>query len=149
MSLSEIDRRIINALQDGIPLCEHPYGEAAERIGLTEQKLRARLIALRDSGVITRIGPMFRAERMGGGVTLAAMRIPREDFERVARLVNAYDEVAHNYERDHEFNMWFVVASEDPDRVEQVLREIERKSGYPVYDMPRLDEFYVGLRFEV
>ncbi len=148
MKISDVDRSIINALQEGIPLCEHPYAEAAARLGLTEEKLRSRLISLRDSGVISRIGPMFHAERLGGGLTLAAMRIPKDDFDRVATQVNAFDEVAHNYERDHEFNMWFVVATENAERIDEVLRAIEKKTGYPVYNMPKLEEFYVGLRFD-
>ncbi len=147
--LDDMDRKLINTLQDGLSICDHPFAEAAEAIGISEDALRKRLIRLRDSGIITRIGPMFHAERLGGGLTLAAMRIPQEDFERVAAQVNDFDEVAHNYERDHEFNMWFVLATEDAGRIHEVLESIEKKTGYPVYNVPKLEEFYVGLKFEV
>jgi len=147
--LDDMDRKLINTLQDGLSVCDHPFAEAAEAIGISENALRKRLIRLRDSGIITRIGPMFHAERLGGGLTLAAMRIPQEDFERVATQVNDFDEVAHNYERDHEFNMWFVLATEDAGRIHEVLESIEKKTGYPVYNVPKLEEFYVGLKFEV
>jgi len=146
--MDETDRKIINLLQDGIPVCDHPFARAAEKIEISEDALRKRLIRLRDNGIITRIGPMFHAERLGGGLTLAAMRIPEEDFDRVATQVNTFDEVAHNYERDHEFNMWFVLATENAGRINEVLESIEKKTGYPVYNMPKLEEFYVGLKFE-
>jgi len=147
--MDKTDRKIINLLQDGIPVCDHPFARAAEKIEISEDALRKRLIRLRDNGIITRIGPMFHAEHLGGGLTLAAMRIPQEDFDRVATQVNEFDEVAHNYERDHEFNMWFVLATENTGRINEVLESIERKTGYPVYNMPKLEEFYVGLKFEV
>jgi len=147
--MDETDRKIINALQDGIPVCDHPFAMAAEEMGISENALRKRLIRLRDNGIITRIGPMFHAERLGGGLTLAAMRIPQENFDRVATQVNEFDEVAHNYERDHEFNMWFVLATENADRIHEVLESIEKKTGYPVYNVPKLEEFYVGLKFDV
>lgn len=147
--MDEIERRIINSLQDGIPICDKPYAEAAEALGMSEEDLLGRLIKLRDQGVFSRIGPMYYAEGMGGGLTLAAMRIAREDFNRVVTQVNAFREVAHNYERDHEFNMWFVVATEKAEDVEKVLARIEKRTGYPVYNMPKLQEFYIGLRLEV
>jgi len=149
MMMDETDRKIINTLQDGIPICDHPFARAAEEMGISEDALRKRLIRLRDNKIITRIGPMFHAERLGGGLTLAAMRIPQEDFDRVTMQVNAFDEVAHNYERDHEFNMWFVLATENTGRISEVLESIERATGYPVYNVPKLEEFYVGLKFDV
>jgi DNA-binding Lrp family transcriptional regulator len=92
---------------------------------------------------------MYHAERLGGGLSLCAMRIPAEQFERVAEQVNAFPEVAHNYARDHAFNMWFVLATETPARIDAVLEEIERRTGFRVYNMPKLREFFIGLKFEV
>jgi DNA-binding Lrp family transcriptional regulator len=143
-----LDRAIVNALQGGFPVCERPYAEAAARLGTSEEELLARLARLRADGVLTRFGPMYHAERLGGALTLAAMQVPAADFERVAALVNAHPEVAHNYERDHAFNMWFVLATETAKRVAEVIGAIERETGLRVYDMPKLEEFYVGLRFE-
>ena len=143
------DRHIINNLQGGFPLSERPYAEAAARLGLTEDELIQRLDGLLEKGALTRFAPMYHAERLGGALTLAAMKIPPPDFERVAQIVNGFPEVAHNYAREHEFNMWFVLATEAPERIEQVIGEIEKAAGYRVYNMPKLEEFYVGLRFTV
>lgn len=142
------DRAIINALQGGFPLSERPFADAAAPLGLTEAELLERLAGLRERGEISRFGPMYNAERLGGAVTLAAMTVPEERFEAVAGQVNAHPEVAHNYQRDHELNMWFVVAVDDPARLGQVLAAIERETGLPVYDMPKEEEYFLELKLE-
>ena len=143
-----LDRQIINALQGGFPRSERPYAEAASQLGATEDELMRRIDALLENNVLTRFGPMFHAERMGGAFSLAAMKIPAADFERVTGIVNRFPEVAHNYARDHDFNMWFVLGTETPARVASVIDEIEQQTGYPVYNLSKLEEFFVGLRFE-
>ena len=147
--MDDIDRRIINRLQGGFPICEHPSREAARELGIGEEELIERLKRMLEDRRLSRFGPMYHAEKLGGGLSLCAMAIPEEKFEAVAEQVNAFPEVAHNYARDHQLNMWFVLATETPERIEEVLEEIERVTGYRVYNMPKLEEFYVGLRFEL
>ncbi|GAA0594610.1 Lrp/AsnC family transcriptional regulator [Craurococcus roseus] len=147
--MDELDRRIVNALQGGFPICERPFAAAAEGLGTDEATLIARLRAMREEGVLSRFGPLFKAEGLGGAVTLAAMAVPEERFEGVAALVNAHPEVAHNYARDHQWlNMWFVLATEDEARVGATIRAIEAETGLPVLNMPREAEYHVGLRLE-
>jgi DNA-binding Lrp family transcriptional regulator len=146
--VDEIDRAIINALQGGFPISERPFAAAAQPLGLTEAELLCRVQQLLEHGILSRFGPLYHAERLGGGLTLAAMQVPEDDVQRVAEIVNSFPEVAHNYARDHTLNMWFVVATEAPQGLEAVLAEIARQSGYPVYNLPKLDEFFLGLRFE-
>jgi DNA-binding Lrp family transcriptional regulator len=143
-----LDRQIINELQGGFPLCERPYADVAERLGTSEDELIRRIDALLTDGTLSRFGPMYHAERLGGALTLAAMQVPEADFERVAAQVNAYPEVAHNYAREHALNMWFVLATESPGRIDAVIAAIEHDTGLKVYNMPKLEEFFVGLRFE-
>lgn len=147
--MDSVDRAIINTLQGGFPICEHPYAVAAEQLGIEEAELIARLEKMLEHKQLSRFGPMYHAERLGGGLSLCAMRVPEADFERVTEQVNAFPEVAHNYARDHEFSMWFVLATETPERVEETCHEIEQVTGYRVYNMPKKEEFFVGLRFEV
>lgn len=146
-SLDAWDRRLINRLQDGMPVCERPYRAVAQELGMAEDDLLARLRRLLDVGLLSRFGPMYHAGRMGGDLALAAMKIPPADFERVNALVNRLPEIAHNYERNHAFNMWFVIATDTPAGVAAVVEKIESLTGYPVYNMPKIEEFYVGLRF--
>ena len=97
----------------------------------------ARLKRLLVDGALTRFGPMYHAERLGGAFTLAAIKVPAEDFERVAGIVNGFPEVAHNYQREHAFNMWFVLATERPERVGEVIGDIERATGLKVHNLPK------------
>lgn len=147
--MDSVDRNIINSLQGGFPICDRPYAVAAEQLGIEEAELIERLGRMLEKKQLSRFGPMYHAERLGGGLSLCAMRIPEADFERVNEQVNAFPEVAHNYARDHEFSMWFVLATETPERVEAACKEIEQVTGYRVYNMPKKEEFFVGLRFEV
>ncbi len=147
--MDDLDRAIINELQVGIAICERPFAALADGFGINEAEMIGRLQDLLDDGMLSRFGPMYHAEKLGGGLTLAALKVPQADFERVTALVNAHPEVAHNYARDHDLNMWFVVATDDPGRVDSVLAEIERESGLRVFNFPKREEFYVGLRLAV
>jgi len=147
--MDAVDRAIINQLQESFPIVERPYQVAAVALGIGEDDLIQRLQRMLENKQLSRFGPMYHAERLGGGLSLCAMSIPEPDFERVAGQVNAFDEVAHNYARDHHLNMWFVLATETPERIPQVLGEIEEITGYPVYNMPKEQEFFVGLKFEL
>lgn len=146
---TELERAVINRLQIGLPLVHSPYAAVADELGITEQVLLHTLQDLLERRILTRFGPMFHAGEMGGGLTLAAMRIAQEEFERVSEQVNAFDQVAHNYRREHELNMWFVLATETPEGIAATIAQIEATTGYPVYNMPKEEEFYVNLHFEV
>ncbi|WP_431857863.1 Lrp/AsnC family transcriptional regulator [Azospirillum sp.] len=148
MELDTTDRALLNRLQDGIPLVDRPFAAVGEELGLSEDAVLARVAAMKEAGVLSRFGPMFHAERMGGGLTLAAMAVPAADFDRVVEQVNAFPEVAHNYAREHALNMWFVVATETPERVAAVCAAIEERTGLPVYPFPKLAEYYLNLRFK-
>jgi DNA-binding Lrp family transcriptional regulator len=143
--LDAVDRRLINACER-FPLCERPYAAAAADFGLSETELIERLGRLLDEGVLSRFGPLYDAERLGGGVTLAAMQVPEDRFEAVAEIVNGFAEVAHNYARDHALNMWFVVAAARPERVGEVLAEIEAATGLAVL-VPKMG-FFLKLRLD-
>jgi len=147
--MDELDRAIINTLQGGFPLCDHPFAEIAVRLQSTEQEIITRIDLLLKQGILSRFGPLYHAERMGGSLSLAAMKIPESDFERVEKIMNAIPEVAHNYARNHALSMWFVLATETPQAHAAALEKIERETGYPVFDMPKIKEYFVGLRFTV
>lgn len=147
--MDDLDRRLINRLQHGLPLVRQPWQALADELQSDSQTLRTRVQTLLDDGTLTRFGPMFHAGEMGGGLTLAAMRIPAEDYDRVTEQVNSFPEVAHNYRREHELNMWFVLATETPEGIADTIARIEALTGYPVYNMPKEQEFHVNLHFEI
>jgi DNA-binding Lrp family transcriptional regulator len=147
--MDNIDRNIINRLQGGFPVCEYPYARVATELDLTEDDLIQRLQKLLDDGVLSRFGPMYNADRMGGAFTLCAMSVPEENFDDVADYVNGFDEVAHNYKREHTLNMWFVLGTRKPERIAEVIHHIETHTGYKVSNMPKQEEFFVELKLSV
>ncbi|QPK62162.1 AsnC family transcriptional regulator [Methylomonas sp. LL1] len=146
--MDDIDKTIINRLQQDFPICEAPYRRVADQLGITEADLLNRLQRLLADGVLSRFGPMYHAEHMGGALTLAALKVPDERFEEVTEIVNGFPEVAHNYARNHSLNMWFVLATERPEQVQDVIGQIELQTGLSVYNMPKISEYYVGLQLE-
>ena len=144
--LDDTDRAILNRMQDDLPLTERPYAQVAEQLGITEDDLLARLSRMKDERVITRFGPFFDAAAMGGAFCLCAIAVPPEDFETVLTKVNAHPEVAHNYERTHRLNMWFVLATETPEGIGACADAIERETGVQVLRFPKLQEFFIGFR---
>lgn len=143
------EQTIVNGLQGGFPLSHRPFHDAGSELGLSEGELLDGIRHLVDTGRISRFGPLWNAQGLGGDVCLAALAVPRDRFEAVADQVNAHREVAHNYERTHALNMWFVVSAEKPGRIAEVIGEIEAETGLKVYAMPKTREFYVGFRLEV
>lgn len=146
--LDVIDRAIIDTLQGDFPLCERPYAAAAARLGIAEADLIARLQRLLADKVLTRFGPMYQIERMGGAFVLAALAVPEARYEAVAELVNALPQVAHNYRREHLLNMWFVLATEKPGGVAEAIARIEADTGLPVHAFPKEKEYFVQMQLE-
>lgn len=143
--MDELDRAIVDRLQAGFPVSERPFLEAAQSLGTTEDELIARIDRLLRAGTLTRFGPLFQIERMGGAFTLAAMPVPQGEFDAVASVVNALPEVAHNYAREHRLNMWFVLATEAPEATTDAVATIEARTGLPVLTFPKEREYFVGL----
>ncbi|PRX38065.1 DNA-binding transcriptional regulator, Lrp family [Meinhardsimonia xiamenensis] len=144
--LDAFDRAILNRLQDDLPLVSRPFAVVAEELGIGERDLLERLERLRAEGIITRFGPFFDAEAMGGAFCLCAMAVPPERFDEVMIQVNAQPEVAHNYERDHRLNMWFVLATETREEIDTVADRIEAQTGLRVFRFPKEREFFIGFR---
>jgi DNA-binding Lrp family transcriptional regulator len=149
MRMDELDRKLVNSLQDGLPVCSRPFDVLAHEMGVTAAEVLTRIQKLLDDKLLSRFGPMYNAEQLGGAVTLCAMQVAAEQFDAVADMVNAHPEVAHNYEREHLLNMWFVVAAEHPEQLARVIRSIEQETACRVYDMPKQQEFYIGLKLAV
>ena len=144
--LDAVDRKIIDELQGGFPLCDEPYAAAAAQLGISGDELLGRLRRLLDARVLTRFGPLVQIERMGGAFVLAALRVPEERYDEVAGLVNALPQVAHNYRREHALNMWFVLATETPAGIGAAIARIEEATGLPVFAFPKEREYFVEMK---
>lgn len=145
---SNLEQRLLNEFQQGMPLTANPYADIAKQLGVYETTVIETLQRLQTEGVVSRVGAVFRPNRVGAS-TLAAMAVPAGELEDVAAIINEFDEVNHNYEREHRFNLWFVVVATDEDQLQQVVDEIEQRSGYPVLNLPLLNEHFIDLGFEL
>ena len=142
--LSDLEKRLLNDFQEGFPLSQRPFEDIARRLGSSESAVLAALSGLQANGLISRVGPVFRPNRVGAS-TLAAMAVPEDRLESVAAMVSAYPEVNHNYEREHDLNLWFVATAPDRDRLSRVLQEIESRTGLEVLDLPMTEDYFINL----
>lgn len=147
--MDHLDRQIINQMQGGFPVIDRPFQTVAEQLKTSESEIMTRIRFMLDDGLLTRFGPMFNIDKMGGKFSLCAMQIPEAQFDDIADKVNAFSEVAHNYERDHRLNMWFVIAAESISLLEETIHQIEQSTGLNVYNFPKQKEFYVNLNLSV
>ncbi len=144
--MSPLEKRLLNEFQHGLPLSSTPFAEVARRLETSEEQVLHLLGTLQSRGYISRVGPVFKARRIGSS-TLAAMAVPAGRLEAVANYISSYDEVNHNYERHHRLNLWFVITAPDQERLEQVLAEIEAHSGLPVMSLPLIKSYHIDLGF--
>ena len=145
---SELEKHLLNDFQHDLPLTQNPFADIAKKLGSDEETVINTLKSLKDRGIISRVGPVFRANRIGVS-TLAAIAVPDEKIVEVAELVSAYAEVNHNYERLHQFNLWFVVTARDDKHLQKVLQNIEKDCGYAVMSLPMLEDFFIDLGFDL
>jgi len=148
LQLNDTERQLLNDFQHGLPLEPRPFARMAEALGVSEDEVLDGLQGLQDSGVVSRVGPVFRPNRLGVS-TLAALAVPPTQLVEVAELVNAYPEVNHNYEREHDFNLWFVVTAPDAQRLAAVLDEIAERTGLELLDLPMLEDYFIDLGFHL
>ncbi len=146
--LSALETALLDDYQRGFPLVPRPYAAIAGAFGLTEEEVLAAYEDLLARGFVSRIGAVVRPHRLGWS-TLAAMAVPEPDLESVADLVSAYPEVNHNYEREHDLNLWFVVTAQSREEVLAVLAEIAAATGLEVLEMPLEKAYRVDLGFSI
>lgn len=146
--LSDLDRHLLDDYQQDFPLNPQPFADIAERLGTSEEKVLQRFRYLKRFGALSRVGPVLRPNRVGAS-TLATLAVPAQDLESVAAQVSRHPEVNHNYEREHEFNLWFVVTAKDRDRVDRVLADIAKETGLTPLDLPMLEDYFIDLGFSL
>jgi DNA-binding Lrp family transcriptional regulator len=147
-NFSTLEQHLLNDYQRDMSLSATPYADMAKQLGVSEEKILESINSLQDRGVISRVGPVFRPNRIGVS-TLAAMAIPEQDIECIARIISAFPEVNHNYQREHEYNLWFVVTASSAEHLDIVLYEIEQHTEYPLMSLPMLDDYFIDLGFKL
>ena len=145
-----LDRKLINRLQTGFPICVRPYEEIGRELGISEQEVIDRLAKMKQAGTIRRIGANVVPKKLGYTSTLCAARVPEEEIDRFAGVVNRNPGVTHNYLRDHDYNVWFTVISPSMEEIEQFLEEVKRETGISeILNMPAEKVFKLRAEFTV
>jgi DNA-binding Lrp family transcriptional regulator len=147
-SLDEVDAALIDGFQSGFPVEERPFRAVGEALDVNETEALARVERLRERGVFRRFGAVLNPPVIGSS-TLAAVSAPEERFEEVVSTINGYRQVNHNYRRDHEWNVWFVVTAGTREKRDGILDGIEERTGLPVLRLPMLTDYYIDLEFPV
>ncbi len=148
--MDDKDRAILNEIQSEFPISSRPYRKVGERIDLSESEVFERVKRLKADGVIRRIGGNFDSRRLDFRSTLCAARVPEEDVEDFVRVVNAYSGVTHNYQRNHDYNVWFTFIAPSMSHIEEALEEISKATGTTeIVNLPAVKRFKIKVDFEV
>ena len=152
-SLDETDRIMLQMIQDDFPIVQQPWLEISKKLKISEGEVLIRLKRLVEAGAIVKIGPVFDSSRIGlKAATLVAMKVPKGRVNDVARLINEYENVSHNYEREDEYNVWFTLAASSNSELARALNEIRQKTGIKdldVLDLPTIRRFKINVHFQL
>ena len=146
--LTDLERRLLDRYQQGLPLSPTPYADMAATLEVSEEEVLAALQRLQELGVVSRVGPVFRTHAVGVS-TLAAMAVPKARLEEVAKVVNSFAAVNHNYEREHRFNLWFVATAASDAELAGILERIECLTNIKVMPLPMLEDYHIDLGFDL
>jgi DNA-binding Lrp family transcriptional regulator len=146
IELSSQDRELLNSLQRDFPLCSRPFQQVAQQLDRSEEAIIERLQQLESAGAISRFGGVF-TPNVAGASTLAALAVPAQDLPAVAAAISMIRGVNHNYQREHHFNLWFVVTARDRAAIDDILASIDREYGLPLLDLPLEEAFHIDLGF--
>jgi len=148
MALTAFEKQLLNDFQHDFPLERRPYRAIAERLGVSEQAVLEAMQALHNQNLVHRIGSIIQVNKIGKSM-LAAMAVPTSALTEVAEIINQFQEVNHNYERENSLNLWFVLIGENQSHLDAVVADIEQQTGFPVLQFPLLKDYFIDLGFEL
>jgi len=148
--VDEVDLKLLALVQDGFPISSRPFRDLGLALGLEEDEVISRLDELQKEGLVRRIGPILDLRRLGRSGILAALAVPLDEVDGVAAMVSLYPEVSHNYLRpnDSGYNLWFTVSGTEK-RIQDILQEIQAKTGRKMLVLPTLRIFKIGVKFDI
>ena len=149
-NMDTVDKQLLNLIQSDFPIASEPYKEIGIKLGISEAEVIQRLTNLKTNRIIRRIGATFDSKKLRYQSTLCAMKVPNERLDEVAKLVNSYPGVTHNYLRNHDYNMWFTLITESEKKQNDLLQEIQEKSGITdLLNLPAVRFFKVRVDFKL
>ncbi len=152
-NFDEIDRKIVQILQDDFPIVERPWKDVGDKLNLSEDDVINRLKRLNEQGIARKIGSIVDASKLGlTAATLVAMKVPKNKVSEVASIINSYGTISHNYEREHEYNVWFTITASNNDELTIILEDIRQKTGISpgdILNLPTKNRFKINVRFQL
>jgi DNA-binding Lrp family transcriptional regulator len=136
--MDNLDEQILEAIQNDFPLCERPYDEIAEKLGISADSLFCKVRSMLDSGVIRRVGVSLDSRKLGYSSTLAAIRVKEKLVEHAGDVIRDYREVTHSYLRDDNYNIWFTLIAPSVERIVEILEEIRSELSLDADDVLNL-----------
>jgi len=146
--LDNIDEKIINNYQRNLPITENSFDVIADDLQIPIDTLLDRIKNLKEHGVISRIGAVFRPNTIGVS-TLAAMAVPKDKITKIAKIINKFTEVNHNYQREHRYNLWFVITADSQTNLNKTIDDIKKKTVHSMLVLPMLKEYHIDLGFDL
>jgi len=146
--LSPLHKQLLNDYQQDFPLSPQPFLEIAEKLGVSEEFIIDAFSLLQEQSFVSRIGPIIQPNHIGVS-SLVAMIVPTEQLENCANIISQFSEVNHNYQREHKFNLWFVIMANDQDNLTELLSSIEKKTGFSTFKFPLLEDYFINLGFQL
>jgi siroheme decarboxylase len=152
VTLDELDRRLLNLMQGSFPLEPRPYAAVAREAGIPEEQVLERVRRLLAERIIRQVTPIYDTRALGYSSMLVAAKVDPEHPWRAAKIVNSHPGVSHNYLRNHDFNMWFTLATEpdSPLGLEGTLEVLQRLTGAEsIRQLPTLKLFKIRMDLEM
>lgn len=148
--MDDLDRQLLNVMQNEFPICEKPFLEIGKKLNICEKEVLARLHKLKSDGIIRRIGGVFDSQHLGYKSSLFAVKVPSGDIESVAEFINQFPGVTHNYQRSHAYNLWFTLSASSPEIFNQIVEIIKIKTGIrDILELPAINIFQHEVKFNL
>jgi len=148
--MEDIDRKLLNEIQSGLPVTQRPYRDLGARLSCSEDSILTRIKRLKKDGIIRRIGGNFDSQRLGFATTLCAAKVPDDKIEEFVRVVNKYPGVTHNYLRDHHYNIWFTFVAPNMKVIDRYIDEIIKHTGVKeILNLPAVKTFKILVNFNL
>jgi DNA-binding Lrp family transcriptional regulator len=147
--MDALDRAILNEIQADFPVEPHPYRVIGSKLGINEKEVLDRIARLRKEGIIRRLGASINSRQIGFVSTLLAAKVPPDKFDMFVKIVNECPGVTHNYERRHEYNVWFTLIAPSISEKRSIIDELVEKTGVKILELPatRIFKIRVDFRF--
>ena len=147
--MDEIDRKILNRIQEEFPVAPRPFAEIGKILDLEEKDVIERVKRLKSEGYIRRIGPILERKKLKYASMLCGVNVGEGKLMSLVDEINKYSGVTHNYERDGELNIWFTIAAKTKDEIEDFLSGLEKKYSLTIHRFPEKRVFKIKTYFPV